>query len=352
MIFLAMAVLFGSPDPMDIHAGDFLDRNPSEFLKAANEAYQMEDWQTAAEQYLSSLEIDPGNSTAIYNLACCYGLMGEEELASLYLKRSFVSGFDNIGLANADTDFDQVRESQGFTSLLDSLNTAVAEKNEKLGEIHWLDTVESFYYRVNFPDGFNPPNEVPLVVGLHGLGSSPDSFMRIWELIDEPNFIFVVPQAPYSIGDDSYSWYHGEYGTEKWGHSLLLAGNYVCDLIEQIKLEYPVSDVYLFGFSQGGCLTLYTGLSHPELFTAIIPASGWLEEELIAPDLISVATSMEIDLMHSPDDTGVPFEASEETLALLTYNGWNVQLHQTSDGHRVDMVGLNAILTQLGLTGN
>ncbi len=352
MILIAVFILLGAQDPMDIHAGDFLDLSPEEALNSAEEAYRIEDWYTAASGYLNALEIDPGNSIAIYNLACCYGLMGESDLATLYLRRAFVAGFDNLDLANLDSDFDAIRELPGFSSLLDSLNTSSSERNNMLGELHWFDAVESFYYRVQFPEGFNPPAEVPVVIGLHGFGSSPDTFMRLWKLIDEPDFILVVPQAPYPLGDDTFSWYRGDYGTEEWGHSLILAGNYVLALVEQVKLEYPVSDVYLFGFSQGGCLALYTGLLEPELFKAIIPASGWLEEYLIQPLGIANASSMRIELMHSPDDMVVPFESSTQAEAFLSENGWNVELHQTSGAHQVGIEELNQVLSALELTGN
>ncbi|MCK5786109.1 MAG: hypothetical protein KAH54_06090 [Candidatus Sabulitectum sp.] len=347
MIFLVVFALLGAPDPMDIHAGDFLDLDSREAVNSAGEAYQLEDWHKAAGEYLNVLRIDPANSTAIYNLACCYGLMGEEELATIYLRRAFSAGFNNLGLANMDPDFFPVRELPEFSSLLDSLNDASAE----LGELHWFDAVESFYYRVQFPDGFNPPTAVPVVIGLHGLGSSPDNFMGIWELVEDPDFIFVVPQAPYSIGDDSFSWYRGDHGSEEWGHSLLLAGEYVLALVDHIQLEYPVSEVYIFGFSQGGCLALYTGLSQPELFKAIIPASGWLAQEYIQPGWITEPSAMQIELMHSPNDRGVPFEASETAEAVLSEAGWDIELHVTSGAHTVDIEELNMILTELGLTG-
>ncbi len=352
MIFLAAAVLLSTIDPMDIHSGDFLDLSPRDALVSADEAYAQQNWLAAASAYLNALEIDPCNSTVIYNLACCYGLMGEEELATLYIRRSFTAGFNNLTLANADTDFDLVRESALFSSVLDSINTSFGERSERLGEKLWFDTEQSFFYRINFPEGFNPPEEVPLVVGLHGLGSSPDNFMKIWELIDDPGFIFVVPQAPYSIGNDSYSWYRGEHGTEDWGHSLVLDREYVLALVEHLKLEYPVSDVYLFGFSQGGCLALYTGLSEPELFKAIIPFSGWLEEDLIGPGLLSEPTLMQIELMHSPDDGVLPFDEAERTLSVLSENGWDIELHQASGRHTVDVDTLNEVLFHLGLAGN
>ncbi len=352
MIFLTIVLLLGSLDPMDINAGDFLDSNPGELLDQGNEAYENGDYLTAATEYLNSLVIDPSNSNTMYNLACCYGLLGEDEFATMYLRRAYRAGFTDLAHINWDPDFDSVRDLPVFSNFLDSLNTAVEEQTNQLGELHWFDTVESFYYRVNFPEGFNPPDAVPVVIGLHGLGSSPDNFMQVWEMIDNPNFIYVVPQAPYPIGDDAFSWYRGEHDSEQWGHSLLLAGDYVLALVEQIKLEYPVSDVYLFGFSQGACLALYTGIVEPELFEAVICGSGWLAEDFISGDQLYNSSDMKIELIHSPEDLGVPFQAAQRAVSVLSAAGWNVELNQVSGGHLVDMQELNSILSELGLAGD
>ena len=352
MIFLALIALLGSPDPMDVHAGDFLDLSPGESLLLAAEAYRNGDWYQAAAEYLNALEIDPSSSNSIYNLACCYGLMGEGELAAVYLRRAYSAGFTDLEHINWDPDFDSVRELSVFSTLLDSLNTAAAEQDRRLGELHWFDAVESFYYRVRFPEGFNPPVELPLVIGLHGFGGSPDSFIKIWELIDEPDFIFVVPQAPYPIGEDAFSWYRGENGSEEWGHSLLLAGNYMLKLTEHLQNEYPVSEIYLFGFSQGACLSLYTGIRNPELFNTVIAASGWLEEDFISADKLNNPTDMRIELIHSPEDRGVPFTDAQRAVSVLSIAGWNTTLHNVSGGHMIDMEAVNLILINLDLAGN
>ncbi len=350
MIFFVILALLGSPDPMDIHAGDFLDQNPAGALNLATEAYQNSDWHEAATQYLNALLIDPTSSNSMFNLSCCYGLMGEDELATLYLRRAYINGFTDLEHINWDPDFDSVREEPVFSAFLDSLNAAASQ--EVLGELHWFDTVESFFYRVKFPEDFNPPTAVPVVIGLHGLGGSPDNFIKIWDRIENPNFIFVVPQAPYPIGDNAFSWYRGEHGTEEWGHSLLLAGNYVLDLVEQIQNEYPVSDIYLFGFSQGGCLSLYTGIIEPDLFTAVIPASGWLAEDFISDEQLFNSSEMKIELMHSPEDRGVPFELAQRAVSVLSVNNWDVTLNQTEGPHAVVMDELNLILSDLGLLKN
>lgn len=352
MLIFAVLCLLGVPDPMDIHAGDFLDESPEESLNAAAAAYAEGDWNTAAFQYLNALEIDPGNSIAIYNLSCCYGLMGKDDLSSLYLRRAFSAGFADLNLANSDRDFAAVRELPGFSLTIDSLNAASAAQNLIAGEKQWFDAVESFYYQVQIPEGFNPPEAVPLVVGLHGFGGSPDGFIRLWSMFNAPRFIFAVPQAPYPIGENSFSWYRGEQGTEEWGHSLKLAGEYVLALVEHLKMEYPVSDVYLLGFSQGGCLSLYTGLSEPDAFNAVIAASGWLAEDYIPSDWIVNSAEMRIELIHSREDMAVPFNVAERAEAVLLENGWNAVLHEIPGGHTVDVEELSRILSDLGLTGN
>ncbi len=50
MILMVAVVLFGAPDPMDVHAGDFLDLNPAEAQSSAEETCRLEDWHSAASE--------------------------------------------------------------------------------------------------------------------------------------------------------------------------------------------------------------------------------------------------------------------------------------------------------------
>jgi hypothetical protein len=80
---------------LDPTAGNFLDFPLDSVSRAANSAYQSAHYNEAARLYLSALEHDVTNSSDIYNLACCYGLLKQDSLAALYLKRAFRAGCES-----------------------------------------------------------------------------------------------------------------------------------------------------------------------------------------------------------------------------------------------------------------
>jgi len=52
----------------------YLDIDFERLAASANEAYMGEDYDTAISLYLDFLEHNSRDATALYNLACCYGL--------------------------------------------------------------------------------------------------------------------------------------------------------------------------------------------------------------------------------------------------------------------------------------
>ena len=64
-------------DPMQASAGDFLDADLDTPEKAARDAYDAKDYKMAAQFYLDLLRHDIRNGVIIYNLARCYGMLGD-----------------------------------------------------------------------------------------------------------------------------------------------------------------------------------------------------------------------------------------------------------------------------------
>ena len=123
-------------DIYDESASDFLDLEITHWLKDAGAAYSDGDYESAAMYYIKYLERDINNATAIYNLACCYGLLGEAELAGKCLFRAFITGFENTDFIDVDTDFDAVRGEDGFERALVGI--------EAFKDTYWLDTERIF----------------------------------------------------------------------------------------------------------------------------------------------------------------------------------------------------------------
>ena len=272
-------------DPLDEGIGDFLDVDLGALRKKAFEAYQAKDYEGAARYYLALLRHEVGDSGSIYNLACCYGLLGKAELAAKYLERAVKAGFDDVEHIKRDPDFDKVRGSEAFDAAVKRVEKAAQEKEEGLGKLVHLYDAGFLQCRVQLPVGFDAKKEYPLVIGLHGLGSSPDRFIRLWDKFAKRDFIYAVPQAPYpflvgkAIG---YSWGLRVAPEDPvGGHSWRMSERFVSGIAGQLKRGYTIGDVYLLGFSQGAALAYEAGLTSPDVFTGIICFGGWLKACLL-----------------------------------------------------------------------
>jgi hypothetical protein len=68
--------------------------------------------------YEKVLRTDPKDSTALYNLACAYSLMGDKNKAIKYLRMSVAAGYTNFSHMDRDTDLDSIRDHRGYKDLL------------------------------------------------------------------------------------------------------------------------------------------------------------------------------------------------------------------------------------------
>ena len=54
----------------------------------------------------------------------------------------------------------------------------------------------------------------------------------------------------------------------------MISTEYVATVVENLRDIYNISDVFLFGFSQGCSLTWLTGLRYPDKFSGLIGFGG------------------------------------------------------------------------------
>ena len=326
-------------DIYDTAAGDFLDVNIEELDKMAWEAYQEGDYERAAEYYLTYLRHDITDGGNIYNLACCYGLLGEAELAAQYLERSVHAGFDDIDHIMGDPDFDNVRGTDVFDSTVEGITSMVEEKEAELGEIIYAMSPAFFECRVQLPENYNPEESYTLVLGLHGLGSNPERFITLRERFAEHDFIFASPRGPYpfSVGNEvGYSWNTSHPEKEELlGLSTEATEEYIARLAVGLKEKYNIDKVYLLGFSQGCAMTYMAGIHHHELFEGIICFGGWLDTEWISDEEIAAANELRVFIAHGTMDRVVEPEAGIEARDILVEHGYDVTFYEFEGEHRV-----------------
>jgi tetratricopeptide (TPR) repeat protein len=250
---LALTALVGFAQPalneLDPAAGNFLDFPLDSVSRAANAAYQAARYNEAARLYLTALEHDITNSGDIYNLACCYGLLGQDTLAALYLRRAFRAGFDDVEHVKQDPDFDSVRTRPVFATAVDSLAAIADSAKARAGLQVDVEAACLIPGYIRLPANYDSTRTYPLVIGLHGYGSDPKSFLRLYERAGSPEVVYTCLQAPYAFGagrDLGYSWstWNRDDSTVDQ-RSGKLSSDYIADAARKLGARYKTSGTWL-----------------------------------------------------------------------------------------------------------
>ena len=334
--------------------------HPANLLQNAAHSYMEGDYDKAAEYFVMSLMTDLNNNPIIlYNLACCYGLLDEPELAGKTLVQSAVEGFDRLELVEVDTDFSLVRDDEVFIEYLAEAE-AVADENKELqsvavlGERFYLDFPSVQTARIHLPDNYDPMEEYDLVIALHGYGGDVSEFSSRWTVFDEGDFILVSLQAPYAFlqgGRTVYSW--AVHGSGEWErtdmlpeqkrvllvHSLELSSSMVLAFMDALQSEYRIGSTYLLGFSQGGIMSYWTGLNNPSCFAGIATFSGVIDEELFPEDVIESSSTIPIFIGRGTGEDDRAINARD----LLLDNSYNVTYFEYDGGHHIPDEGFRAV---------
>jgi phospholipase/carboxylesterase len=342
---VGVAVVLAQPlDPLQPDAGDFLDVDATALGRQADSAYQAKGYLDAARLYLEALRAGPVTAGAVYNLACCYGLLGRDTLAARFLERAQKAGFSNVEHIRRDPDFDKVRQSPVFAAAVDSIAARAATADSALGRLLYSPGRALFPVRIHLPADFDPAKKYPLVIGLHGYGDKADNFTKIWKRFDKPGFIFAAPETPYPFvdgGDVGYSWGTDAAGdTTSASAARLLTEEYVLRVADAVAGRYGVDKTFLLGFSQGCGLAYEVGIRHSRRFAGIICFGGWLDTTWVKPAAVLAAKDLPVFSGHAKDDRVVEYKSATEARAILKKAGYRVEAFDFIGGHRVPPEGL------------
>lgn len=185
-----------------------------------------------------------------------------------------------------------------------------------------IPTKVSMNYQLYLPHDFgqNRDSKYPLILFLHGVKKRGEDISLLnnygltWIAEGKSDFPFIVvtPQCP----TDS-NWVQ-EY------HSVVA-------LVDEIITKYPIDTerVYVTGFSMGGNGTWDFAARSPELFSAIVPISGWFD-----PDQAHLLKEVPIWAFHCVDDDVVRVSGTEDMVKSITNIGGNIRATYYSElGH-------------------
>ena len=118
------------------------------------------------------------------------------------------------------------------------------------------------------PRGYNKEKKYPLMVALHGLGSSHWQMIRypgLTRLAQEHGYIVVAP-----MGYNSSGW----YGARR-GRTGELSEKDVLNVLGIVRKELNIDEkrIYLMGHSMGGGGTWHIGMKYPDIWAALAPVA-------------------------------------------------------------------------------
>lgn len=198
------------------------------------------------------------------------------------------------------------------------------------------------------------------VIWLHGLGDSGAGFAPVVPALGLPvdhsiRFIFPhAPEQPVTIngGYIMRAWY--DIKSMDLHDRADMQGVMASELVvralidEQIAAGIPSERIVLAGFSQGGVMSLFTGLRYPHKLAGIMALSCYLPTGDVLPSQLSVANAnTPILYQHGEQDDVVPLAAGLLAKEALIGGGYPLQWQTYPMPHTVIPVQLKAISTWL-----
>jgi phospholipase/carboxylesterase len=194
-----------------------------------------------------------------------------------------------------------------------------------------------------------PPNAaptLPLVVGLHGRGAAAEDLGGLVAQLDDQRYRYLLFYGPLvlQMGDGlRYAW----YDRERAEATVPAARARVTAALRECWVRYSGAPerTALFGFSQGGVMTLDIGLRLDQRLAGLVCMSGRLQP---TPDLdatLARARQREqaILLVHGTQDARMAVAEAHDTRARLEAAGLRPEYQEFPMDHEVTPDSLAAV---------
>lgn len=195
--------------------------------------------------------------------------------------------------------------------------------------------------------GARQDESLPMVVGVHGLGDTPENFKELYEALPFKSRV-IVPRGfiPWHLG---HSWFHIDlpYAEQAQTHgapfskAVALAADRVVALLAHLRRTRPTTGKPIItGFSQGGMISFTVAATHPADISLAIPIGGALPRR-ISP---KPGARVPIRALHGAEDGVVPVAFAQKSISRLTETGIDASLvvypgvpHAISEAMRRDL---------------
>jgi polyhydroxybutyrate depolymerase len=129
------------------------------------------------------------------------------------------------------------------------------------------------------PSGYGSNSPVPLIVLLHGYGSSgaqQNGYLRISEMVDHYGFVLATPDGMQEAGGRNARFWNASEACCNFYATDLDDSAYVLAIINAIKAQYSIDSrrIYLIGHSNGGFMSYKTAHEYSDVIAGIASLAG------------------------------------------------------------------------------
>jgi len=175
------------------------------------------------------------------------------------------------------------------------------------------------------------------VIWLHGLGADGNDFVPVVNELGLPDDLavrFIFPHAPMmpvtiNNGYVMRAWYDVSFdGLDKRPDERGIRASQAA--IEQLLARenargVPARRIVLAGFSQGGAMTLHTGLRHAQRLAGLMVLSSYLPlPHTLEAERSPANATTPILMVHGEDDPVIPIDLAERSVTQLRGLGYEV----------------------------
>ncbi len=191
-----------------------------------------------------------------------------------------------------------------------------------------------------YPEGAHTAS----IIWLHGLGADGYDFAPVAEELGllRAGVKFIFPHAPLrpitiNMGYEMRGWYDIlTLDRDRFVHDVKgieASSAFVHQLIEEeLQLGIPASKILLVGFSQGGAIALFAGLTCAHQVAGIIGLATYLP----APEVLAerrTAVSPLVLIQHGTEDEIIDHQYAQQSADILIEMGYRVEIDFYSMGH-------------------
>ena len=199
---------------------------------------------------------------------------------------------------------------------------------------------------VTVPSGYNGAEETPLIILLHGYGSTgerQDSYLGFSRIANKYGFLLVAPTGTRESSGRQSTFWNATSACCNFQEPSIDDNAYIMGIIERMKAEYNVNSnrVYLVGHSNGGFMSYQLAYNNSESIAAIVSLAGASH----ADKRESPENAVHVLQIHGTDDSTIRYEGGD--IQGNDYPGANESVSQWAEYNQCSAEGADRELRDL-----